>query len=75
MKGKMKYMMIASVMYFMLLHANSAFAYLDPASGSMIIQAVLAGIAAISVSIGVFWRRIRSFFRGKKKGMEKSDAD
>jgi hypothetical protein len=75
MKEKIRYMVIAIVTCFLILPTNSAFAYLDPASGSMIIQALIAGIAAVSVSIGVFWRRIRSFFRGKKKEEEKSDAE
>jgi hypothetical protein len=39
-----------------------AYAYIDPGTGSMMIQALLALIATVSVSIGIFWRRIRSFF-------------
>jgi len=39
-----------------------AYAYIDPGTGSMMIQALLALIATLSVSIGIFWRRIRSFF-------------
>jgi len=39
-----------------------AYAYLDPGTGSMVLQAVLAAIAGASVTIGLFWRRIKSFF-------------
>jgi hypothetical protein len=39
-----------------------AFAYLDPGTGSMMIQAILAGIAAFSLSIGIFWKRIKLLF-------------
>ena len=49
---------------------TQAYAYIDPATGSMIVQAVIATIAAVSVSIGVFRRRLRSFFGrffGRKK--------
>ena len=41
--------------------AKPAYAYIDPGTGSMMIQAVIAGIAAASVSIGIFWKRIKLF--------------
>lgn len=44
--------------------ATQAYAYIDPATGSMIIQAVLAAIAAAAVSIGIFWRRLKLFVAG-----------
>lgn len=38
-----------------------AYAYLDPASGSMILQAVIGGVAAVAVAFKVYWGRIASF--------------
>jgi hypothetical protein len=72
MKDKVRCMIIANVMFFMLLPIKNAFAYLDPGTGSMMIQALLAVIAAVSVSIGVFWRRLRSFF-SRMFGQNSSD--
>ena len=46
---------------FLVLIPKLAHAYIDPASGSMVIQALLAVLAAVSVSVGLFWQRIRSF--------------
>lgn len=47
-----------------------AHAYLDPGTGSIIVQGLLAGIAAVLAAAGVFWSRIksalRSLFRGRK---------
>jgi hypothetical protein len=37
----------------------------------MIIQAVIAAIAAVSISIGIFWRRLRAFF-GRLFGRDSS---
>ena len=39
------------------------FGYLDPGTGSMIIQAVLGAIAGIAIFMRLFWRRIVSFFK------------
>lgn len=41
---------------------SPAAAYLDPGTGSVIFQAVIAGAMAASVGIKVFWSRIRRLF-------------
>ena len=41
---------------------KQAFGYIDPGTGSMVIQALLALFATVSVSVGIFWKNIRSFF-------------
>jgi hypothetical protein len=43
-------------------------AYLDPGSGSILIQAIVGGAAAIGVFFKVFGRRIAAFFRRNKAG-------
>lgn len=58
-----------------LLDVSNAQAYLDPGTGSMVIQAVLAAIAAVGVSAGIFWRRIKGFFhRGDEAKPDKPGA-
>jgi hypothetical protein len=37
-------------------------AYLDPGSGSFIIQLILASLVGISFFVKVFWRNIKLFF-------------
>lgn len=43
------------------------FAYLDPGSGSMLLQVLLGGIAGIAVSIKMFGKRITRIFTFWKK--------
>jgi hypothetical protein len=57
-----KLIVIFMVLAPLFLIQSHAYAYIDPGTGSMVVQAILAGIAAVSVSIGVFWKRIRFFF-------------
>jgi hypothetical protein len=40
---------------------DAVLAYLDPGSGSMILQAVLGGIAGLLVALKMFGRRMVSF--------------
>jgi hypothetical protein len=42
---------------------HSPFAYLDAGSGSMILQIVLGGFAALAVSMKLYWRRMMTFLR------------
>ena len=51
----------------LLICAAPACAYLDPGTGSMIVQAVIAVVAAVSVSGGIFWKRLKSFFGRDKE--------
>ena len=39
------------------------FAYLDPGSGSMLVQLLVGGIAAAGVTAKLYWHRIRRVFR------------
>ena len=36
--------------------------YLDPGSGSFIIQMLLAGLLGIAVAIRIYWKKIVAFF-------------
>lgn len=42
-------------------------AYLDPGTGSMLLQVILGGIAAIGVALKLFWHRIRIALGFSKK--------
>ena len=47
-----------------------SFAYFDPGLGSIILQGIVAGIAATSLTIKIYWQKIKSFFKKKKKEKE-----
>ncbi len=46
--------------------------YLDPGSGSFIIQILIAAILGLGVALRVFWSRIKGFF-GKKQTSDDDD--
>ena len=43
-----------------------ALAYLDPTTGSMLLQLILGGVAGIAVAFKLFWHRFRSFLSPRK---------
>jgi hypothetical protein len=46
---------------------NSAWAYLDPGAGSMVLQILLGGIAGVVVILKLYWRRFVCLFRREAK--------
>jgi hypothetical protein len=54
---------------------TSTFAYLDPGSASMILQMLVGGLAAVAVSIKLFWRRILRFLHLKRDEPEPAEPE
>ncbi len=51
-----------------------AHAYLDPGSGSMVLQLLLGGVAALGVVIKLFWHRILNIFGIRKEENSNSES-
>jgi hypothetical protein len=49
-------------------------AYLDPGSGSMILQILAGGLAAVAVTAKLYWNKILRFLRIKKDEPETAVA-
>jgi hypothetical protein len=39
---------------------SNAFAYIDPGTGSVIIQMIIGGLVGVGIAVKVFWFRIKS---------------
>lgn len=48
---------------------GSAYAYLDPGTGSLIVQGAIAAVGAVLLAGKMYWARIRMMF-GKAHGVE-----
>jgi hypothetical protein len=64
----------ATLLSFLVLFPSEAHAYLDPGTGSFILQMVIGAVLGGIVTIGLFWKRISSafknFFNKRGKGNE-----
>ncbi len=45
------------------LFSSQALAYLDPGTGSMMLQMIIGGVLAVIYTMKVYWRRIKDFFK------------
>jgi hypothetical protein len=55
------------------MHYN--FLYVDPSSGSYLIQAIIAAVLGAGFWVKAYWLRIKSFFSGKKEMDKKKEPD
>lgn len=62
-------LIIASTMVlsFNTLFISEAYAYLDPSSGSMAIQAILGALVGVGITLKVFWQKIKYSISNKLK--------
>ena len=65
--------LILLIFVFFISNSNSAFAYLDPGTGSIILQAIIGAIAAGLTFFTNFWLKVKNFFKKifKKKDNKK----
>jgi hypothetical protein len=66
---------LAAVALLLVLLSTPAYAYLDPGTGSMIIQGVVAALAVASAAVAAFWTRIRRLFSGRTKPADPEPPD
>jgi hypothetical protein len=66
---------LVAVALLLLLSSAPAYAYLDPGTGSMLVQGLVAGLAVASAAVAAFWTRIRQLFSGRRKPADPEHTD
>ena len=51
-------------------YTSPAYAYLDPGTGSMLVQGLIGGIAVVMSFLSIYWQKVKAFF-----GKEEADTD
>jgi hypothetical protein len=54
---------------------STVLGYLDPGSGSMILQIIAGGLAAVAVTAKLYWGRLMKFLRIRKDESESAPAE
>tara|TARA_Y100000591_G_C21788761_1_gene675357 strand:- start:556 stop:762 length:207 start_codon:yes stop_codon:yes gene_type:complete len=64
---------ILFLLIYNLVFNNNAYAYLDPGTGSIILQAILGAIAAGFSYCAFYWNKVKNFFKKLFKKKEKNN--
>ncbi len=59
----------------MIITARPAYAYIDPGTGSLIIQSILAAIAGSIIAVKFYWYKIVAFLKSKRSDTKDQDND
>jgi hypothetical protein len=55
--------------------SSTLMGYLDPGTGSVILQAILGGVAALAVTAKLWWSRVTSIFRRGPRGDAQAEPE
>jgi len=62
------------VFFATLLVSDPVFAYLDPGTGSILLQGIIAALAAIGVTARLYWHRVLQLFGRRNPEEQESGA-
>lgn len=66
---------IAALVVLFFLFTPGIFAYIDPGTGSYLVQILIAALVSVSLGVKIFWKNIKSFFKKViSKDKDKPDA-
>jgi hypothetical protein len=70
-----RYVSVLTAMMFILVGSTQpAYAYLDPGTGSMLLQGLIAAIAGGLVFLKIYWQKVKILFSGAAK-IESADSE
>ena len=61
------------VFIIILLRPDISYAYLDPGTGTLFMQVLVAALAAGGAAIAVYWNKLKSLFSKKKNDKDHND--
>jgi hypothetical protein len=50
-------------------------AYIDPGTGSLILQAIIGAVAGLAIATKLYWSKVLKLFGIKQKSIEELDND
>ena len=54
-------------------YTSPAYAYLDPGTGSMLVQGLIAGIAVVMSFLSIYWQKVKAFFSKEESDTAEED--
>jgi len=75
MTNRTQFIVVPALLGLGLCYAAPAHAYLDPGTGSIILQGLIATIAGALMAGRLYWQRIKHFFAGLMPGGKSENPD
>jgi len=59
---------------FFVLFVEPAYSYLEPGTGSILVQLIMGGMAGVLIVIKLYWNRVKSFFIKTNSNLERDNT-
>ncbi len=59
---------------FFVLFVEPAYSYLEPGTGSILVQLIMGGMAGVLMVIKLYWNRVKSFFIKTNSNLERDNT-
>ena len=56
-------------------YTSPAFAYLDPGTGSMLVQGLIGGEAVVMSFLSIYWQKVKAFFSKEEADTDTAEED
>ena len=56
-------------------YTSPVYAYLDPGTGSILLQGLIGGIAAAIAFLSIYWQKVKAFFGKEEADKDTTDKD
>ena len=63
------------LIFCLIAYTSPAYAYLDPGTGSVLLQGLIGGIAATIAFLSIYWQKVKAFFGKEEADTDKDTAD
>ena len=56
-------------------YTSPAYAYLEPGTGSMLIQGLIGGVAMVMSFLSIYWQKVKAFFSKNESDTDTAEED
>ena len=63
------------LIFCLIAYTSPAYAYLDPGTGSMLVQGLIGGIAVVMSFLSIYWQKVKAFFSKEEADTDMAEED
>ena len=63
------------LIFSLIAYTSPAYAYLEPGTGSMLVQGLIGGIAVVMSFLSIYWQKVKAFFSKEEADTDTAEED
>ena len=75
MKAPLSNLKFLFLIFSLISYTSPAYAYLDPGTGSMLLQGLIGGVAVVMSFLSLYWQKVKAFFSKEEADTDTADKD